>query len=153
MVDSPYRSTLSTRLWCNLEVATALEMSEQLARGGGRGKGRGKERGAATSDGTDDVASAKLAGQDPKRKYDVYALDAVSKKVIGLTDGLAAVDEGCAGAQARRQRPFPTSVLHAMCTVRVQDGSTTLPSDRVHILNSIVGASDLNGPPEVSAPP
>jgi len=83
-------------------------------------------------------------------RYDVYCLDAVTKKVVGLTDGIAAVDGGSAAAQAARQRAFPTSVIHAMYATRVQEGAISLPSDKCHLLNAITGCEDLDEPPAVN---
>ena len=126
VVDSAYRSTFGSRLWCNYEACTALEVGDERAH---------------KANGNDGMTGM---------KYDVYALDAVTKRAIGLTDGLAAVDAGNPGAQAARQLGFPTSVLHAMYTTRVQDGGQTLPSDKVHILNAVVGSADLECTPEVN---
>lgn len=83
-------------------------------------------------------------------RYDVYCLDAVTKRVVGLTDGIAAVDSGSAAAQAARQRAFPTSVIHAMYATRVQEGAISLPSDKCHLLNAITGCEDLDEPPAVN---
>ena len=138
------------------------EPLEEGAEAGGGGVGEGKKRlsaesyGSAAAATTKDTPAAAAAALGTRRldvgstfKYDLYTVDESSGRVHGLTDGLAAVDNASAANQAARQRKFPSHVLRAALRARLQDGESTIPADRRHILNSIVGlpADELESPP------
>ena len=142
VVDSANQSTFGTRLWCNFEVCTALDIGDQrLAR---------HSTGQDTSSSSPSGKGGGRIQQHYTMKYDVYTLDHITNKAAGLTDGKAADDGGSAAAQASRQRGFSLSVLHAMYKARVQEGAIMLPPDRTRILNAITGCPNLDAEPEVN---
>merc|ERR1712137_1394467 len=86
-------------------------------------------------------------------KYDIYtACDCKDRrgkacKAVGITDGLAAVDKNTGNFKSKREDAFPLDIIDRALQVRLEHGKSTMESDRVHILNSIVGNPDLDADP------
>ena len=93
------------------------------------------------------VSSASAERVPHAYKLDIYTANTSTREAIGLTDGLVAVDDGSDSRRAARQQRFPYSALRGLYAARVQDGITTVPSDRVRILNAIVGSEDAQAEP------
>jgi len=118
------------RVWTTYEVCLGLEISER-----------------ALKKDDDEQITTQLARTDNFFQLDVYTSDAASRQVHSLTDGVVAVDAESEAARASRQKPFPYAICRGLATTRMEDGRSTLPSDRTRILNSVVGASDLDAEP------
>lgn len=126
--------------------ADATDGDAAAAEGGGGGS-NGAAAGSVASAGGKGSGGTASGGE--RLKYDIYTVDSSTGRVYGLTDGIAATDKGSASAQARRQAKFPSHIMRAALTARIQDGDATVPSDRRHLLNSIVGlpSDELETPP------
>eukprot|EP00933_Yihiella_yeosuensis_P032455 TRINITY_DN26046_c0_g1_i1.p1 TRINITY_DN26046_c0_g1~~TRINITY_DN26046_c0_g1_i1.p1 ORF type:complete len:518 (+),score=89.84 TRINITY_DN26046_c0_g1_i1:54-1607(+) len=71
------------------------------------------------------------------------------RKAVGITDGFAAVDGGWADYKSNRENHFPESLISDALCLKLEHGQASVDSDRVHILNAIVGNADLSSqPPE-----
>ena len=67
---------------------------------------------------------------------------------MAITDGLVAADEGHVSAKTARESFFPHSLLQAAVSIQLQNGLASVESDRIHILNWLIGrtGSDLELP-------
>lgn len=129
MVDPDAKSY--ERIWVTYEMCIALSLTTPDANG------------------NDELIMAHLAEAEHAFKFDVYTIDTShDRRVCALTDGVVAVDDGSEVARAARQNKiFPTDVLKAVYTACVQDGVSTIPSDRMRILNAVIGADDMFAEP------
>lgn len=75
-------------------------------------------------------------------KYDIYT--AVEGGGIGITDGFAATDGWYVKIKHQREAAFPLNLGAAALNVEVQKAESSVVEDRIHILNKIVGSTDLN---------
>lgn len=84
--------------------------------------------------------------------YDVYTLPDTAMarrkmRAVGLTDGQTPNDgPGDLGAKrkAQRERDFPIEVAERLLNPRIETAAASVESDRVHILNSLIGEKNLN---------
>lgn len=109
-----------TRVWCCYEVYVTLVIGQDET----------------------DVVEDKL--------YDVYT--AVGRRAVGITDGLVAADlvngeELSALMKSQRESIFPASLVKGSLRMQLERGQASVESDRRHILNSMVGAKDLDAEP------
>lgn len=82
------------------------------------------------------------------------------RQAVGITDGIAPADEGYlpgggreARSKVRREEAFPPALFALGLHAKVQDGEASVPSDKVHILNRIIGGErDLNAEPPAQHP-
>mmetsp|Transcript_51143 Transcript_51143/g.130136 ORF Transcript_51143/g.130136 Transcript_51143/m.130136 type:complete len:792 (+) Transcript_51143:117-2492(+) len=84
-------------------------------------------------------------------RYDMY-MSVDGDSAVGLTDGLAAADmlrDEALWVQDKvdRESRFPLDVAHQMLNVRLQDAKASCDADRARILNSIIGAPDVDALP------
>jgi len=103
------------------------------------------------------AAAANLQSESPADgEKDGYKLDiytCVSEDhAVGLTDGLAQVDKKRAKHwwttnKYHREKDFPIELARSALSLKLELGQASQEADRIHILNSIVGASDLDAPP------
>eukprot|EP00930_Biecheleria_cincta_P013440 TRINITY_DN11974_c0_g1_i1.p1 TRINITY_DN11974_c0_g1~~TRINITY_DN11974_c0_g1_i1.p1 ORF type:complete len:685 (-),score=89.45 TRINITY_DN11974_c0_g1_i1:144-2147(-) len=70
---------------------------------------------------------------------------------VGITSGLAPCDYD-PGEKTARERHFPIKLIDKAMQVRVQDAQASIEGDRIHILNTICGAENLDGEPPSSHP-
>ena len=73
-------------------------------------------------------------------------------RAVGFTDGPATVDERAGAAysakfKSEREAQFPLSLAVQALDIRLEDAQASVDKDRVHILNCMVGAGDLNAQP------
>ena len=61
------------------------------------------------------------------------------RDAVGITDGTAEADYTFASIKAKREASFPLELVRQAFTIRLQDGRSTMPEDRRHILNHIAG--------------
>ena len=84
-------------------------------------------------------------------KYDIYTSYATgtgSSRAVGITDGLAVTDDASAQRKAKREMHFPPEALANALSVQLHKGQATVESDRVQILNAIIGdGRDLDAMP------
>ena len=64
-------------------------------------------------------------------------------KAVGITDGIAAIDEFSRISKMRRELSFPRSVLWALLALVVETGGASAEDDRRFLLNTIVGRSNI----------
>eukprot|EP00747_Dinoflagellata_sp_TGD_P038214 gnl/TRDRNA2_/TRDRNA2_139537_c0_seq1.p1 gnl/TRDRNA2_/TRDRNA2_139537_c0~~gnl/TRDRNA2_/TRDRNA2_139537_c0_seq1.p1 ORF type:complete len:438 (+),score=71.85 gnl/TRDRNA2_/TRDRNA2_139537_c0_seq1:155-1315(+) len=112
-----------------------------------------------------------LMGENRRYLYDVYTVvgsdDEIkdvrepwaSLRAVGLTDGLTNADEAgivvdeeqgiVTGVRAKlaRESCFPFSKLEDVLDVQIETANASVDSDKKHILNAIIGASDLDSTP------
>ena len=82
-------------------------------------------------------------------RYDEHA-----RKAVGLCPGGAPCDRIGAHARANRESYFPFQLIQTSIQVKVEKAQSSFDSDRVHILNSIIGrkGDELNATPPESHP-
>eukprot|EP01038_Epipyxis_sp_PR26KG_P006871 gene6871-9408_t len=78
--------------------------------------------------------------------YDMYAAKTGvnsrtgrSFRAIGITDGLAAIDEGHVYNKVERESYFPLEMIKEVSTFHILDAEASIASDRPYILNAITG--------------
>ena len=71
-----------------------------------------------------------------------------ARAAVAITDGLVKADEGHVTAKTERESFFPDSLLQAALSIQLENGRASYESDRVHILNWLIGrtGSDLELP-------
>ena len=77
-----------------------------------------------------------------------HRLNGGARAAVAITDGLVAADEGHVSAKTARESFFPDSLLQAAMSIQLQNGLASVESDRIHILNWLIGrtGSDLELP-------
>ena len=107
-----------------------------------------------------------LAQTDGVKKYDVYtAVEGhdsedlpfhCRRSAVGILDGMAKFFEGPeerdavieeADNKAEREADFPTARAMAAFTLKLQDAQASVDTDKIKILNTIAGRSDLTAKP------
>ena len=85
----------------------------------------------------------------PEYKWDVYTthMRAGSRLTAGITDGLAEADSGDIKRKSKREKAFPLALGRESLSITLETAKASVDADRVHILNAMVGAKDLNAPP------
>lgn len=78
--------------------------------------------------------------------------DERDRKAVGLCPGGAPCDKIGAHARANREKYFPFHLIKSSIQVQVENAAASVDSDRVHILNAIVGQTNLNEEPPKSHP-
>ena len=84
---------------------------------------------------------------NPNQKGPAEATE--QRHAVGLTEGLCASDLH-AQSKTAREAHFPSAVLERALHARIQGGASSVESDRVHILNALAGAADLDATPAAS---
>ena len=122
-----------TRIWCGYEVYVSLASTP-------------KPKPAAE----DDHRNGWKKGDLVPYKWVVYtALDGVSTRhgnpvpAVGIADGLAPCDNGSAVKQMRESF-FPLTLADMALGIELQKANATVESDKVHILNAMIGERDFN---------
>lgn len=113
------RAVCYTRIWCSYEVYRALVGARQ---------GRRYQYAMYTA-------------------IEHVGADDHHHQAVGVVEGLAAPDNGQTARKASRERFFPQERLDRALEVELQHGAASVEADKRHILNSIVGASDLEAAP------
>ena len=93
-----------------------------------------------------------LMESKPGYCWDVYTAGCFGGVAAGVTDGLAENDNGQVGRKKRREEPFPLALARQSLGITVETSSASVEDDRKHILNSMVGADDLDAIPPQSDP-
>ena len=91
-----------------------------------------------------------LMESKPGYCWDVYTAGCFGGVAAGVTDGLAETDDGQVGRKKRREEPFPLALARQSLGITVETSSASVEDDRKHILNSMVGADDLDATPPQS---
>ena len=94
-------------------------------------------------------AHVSLANAKPGYLFDVYT-SLGSGRGVGLTDGMAVCDivNSAAGVTKKmREEKFPLDLAARSIRISLEVGQASVEVDRVHILNKMAGAKDLNAPP------
>ena len=78
--------------------------------------------------------------------------DERDRKAVGLCPGGAPCDKIGTHARANREKYFPFHLIKSSIQVQVENAAASVDSDRVHILNAIVGQTNLNKEPPKSHP-
>jgi len=102
------------------------------------------------------AAAANLYGDLPVDgqggyKYDIYTCVG-EDRAVGLTDGFAPVDMRRAKHwwttnKYHREKTFPIEMAHSALSLKLELGQASQETDRIHILNSIVGCANLDAKP------
>lgn len=95
-------------------------------------------------------------GQIEVYKYDIYTC-VNENTAVGLTDGFAPADmkrgkHWWTTDKYHREKGFPVKLAHSALTLKLELGEATQEADRKHILNSIVGAGNLDAKPPQEHP-
>ena len=81
-------------------------------------------------------------------KYDFYTT-IPGGRAVGVTDGMAGIDNGWAANKVRREGPFPKALAKKSMEVCLETGDSSMPMDKTHILNALAGrkGADLDAAP------
>ena len=81
--------------------------------------------------------------------FKVYNGGGRTVNAVGLTDGYAKCEAGPneVDNKASREYSFPSKLFEKIINVKIQNGSASYDSDKVHILNAVTKAADLNAVP------
>ena len=119
IVDS--NASFASRVWPAYEVSIALDM--------------------ARSDYALDVYTSFKHSYNREGLHERKVLEA--RHAVGITDGVAAADQGSRFLQLNREKHFPRGLLWMLVTSTVEKGTASMEDDRRFILNTITGRSDI----------
>ena len=139
------RAIVFTRIWCIEELyLTHIFSQKQKKKYQTRLEeleGEGKE---VTKD---DVKSTNFAGLWAIYTALHHEVDDEEHEALCIVSGGTSADGGDGTYTAAREDPFPMERIYQSRSIQVQTAQASVESDRKHILNSIVGAADLNAEP------
>jgi len=83
--------------------------------------------------------------------WDIYSAGCQRKEIdvvvaAGLTDGLAEVDAADWRRKNRREAAFPLTPIRSSVYIALETSAACKESDRLHILNRMIGSEDLSAP-------
>jgi len=127
-----------TRIWCIFELYMTMLRAQDL-------KKKISKQGQKSEGGVWAVYAAQ------KHLYQQYSgYDPEERKAVGIITGGATGDAGSSDWSKNREQHFPFDLIMKSLKIKVETASATVDTDRVNILNYIVGRTlDLStNPPE-----
>jgi hypothetical protein len=75
------------------------------------------------------------------------ALESSSPKhAVGITEGYAPCDQDTARSKQRREAEFPLALANQALSIELQSADASVPDDKRHILNAMIGSADFDAP-------
>lgn len=124
------QATVFKRIWCIYELHLTLNLKP-----------------IAGIDGSKDRLWAVYTAH--KHKYDTDSFDEHHREAVGIVSGGATSD--CGNDVTNREKHFPPHLITAALKIKVEEADATVGSDKIHILNAIIGTNPENindKPPE-----